>query len=89
MTDTPIEKREGDDDVVTTTTTPILANAESTETTTTKETVINENNDDENENSAEDPNDYLRIRNGDRLGSTAKRQRLLKKEQNTWVCFFK
>lgn len=36
---------------------------------------------------SKDPNDYLRIRKGDKLASTAKRQRLLQNPQDTWVCF--
>lgn len=42
----------------------------------------------ENKDDSKDPNDYLRIRKGDKLASTAKRQRLLQNPQDTWVCFY-
>lgn len=39
------------------------------------------------ENTEKKTDEFIRTRKGDSIGSTAKRQRLLKKEPDTWVCF--
>lgn len=39
------------------------------------------------ENTEKNADEFIRTRKGDNIGNTAKRQRLLKKEPDTWVCF--
>ena len=39
------------------------------------------------ENTGKKADEFIRTRKGDSIGNTAKRQRLLKKEPDTWVCF--
>lgn len=41
----------------------------------------------DSENTEEKTDNFVRTRKGDNIGNTAKRQRLLKKEPDTWVCF--
>lgn len=81
MSDTPVVKKE-DNDVASKTAAPVIPVSE------TSEVVIKTTENENDDNSQENGNDYLRTRKGDRLGNTAKRQRLLKKEQDTWVCFY-
>lgn len=82
MSDTPVDKKE-DNDVASKTAPPIIPVSE------TSETVVKATENENDDNSKQNDNDYLRTRKGDKLGNTAKRQRLLKKEQDTWVCFYR